>query len=270
MNPNEPISPSTRPHEAVLIEAAVRFGQNVQAAPANPVRRQQVFLESACRLLQGHAGVSSIFRISTAGDVQPLGCVSIGWTTPTHQQYASSVLRPLQPEDPLAPMVLTHVRADHSAGGWIRSEAFTDAHWSASTMAPIAAELGIHDIARSVIRLPDSPGPPRHLFAMADVFRAADQPAWTRWQLDLLQAVHRACNWIYNDYSAGHPLPANALSPREQETLTHLLAGASEKEVAARIGRSRHTVHSYVKKIYRQFGVTSRAELLSIFVGPGL
>ena len=45
-------------------------------------------------------------------------------------------------------------------------------------------------------------------------------------------------------------------------TLEHLLTGMSEKEVAAAMELSRHTVHTYVKAIYRAFGVKSRAELL--------
>lgn len=56
------------------------------------------------------------------------------------------------------------------------------------------------------------------------------------------------------------------LGARQRETLMHLCSGASEKEIAARIGRSHHTVHSYVKTIYRQLGVTSRAELVAMLM----
>lgn len=59
------------------------------------------------------------------------------------------------------------------------------------------------------------------------------------------------------------PPPEPELSPRLRETLEYLLAGDSEKQVAARLGISRHTVHLYVTALYRHFGVNSRAELLS-------
>ena len=62
-----------------------------------------------------------------------------------------------------------------------------------------------------------------------------------------------------------HPEPAD-LSPRMRQTLDRLLAGDSEKEIAAHFGRSRHTVHVYVKKLYLRFGVSSRGELFSLFV----
>jgi DNA-binding NarL/FixJ family response regulator len=53
------------------------------------------------------------------------------------------------------------------------------------------------------------------------------------------------------------------LSPRLEQTLGHLLAGASEKQVAGHLKLSRHTVHVYVKALYRRYGVSSRAELLA-------
>lgn len=62
------------------------------------------------------------------------------------------------------------------------------------------------------------------------------------------------------------PAPAVPLSPRTRQTLDCLLAGDSEKQVAARLGLSRHTVHVYVKTLYRRFGVSSRGELFARFV----
>jgi DNA-binding CsgD family transcriptional regulator len=53
------------------------------------------------------------------------------------------------------------------------------------------------------------------------------------------------------------------LSPRQEQTLGYLLAGDSEKQVARKLNLSQHTVHVYVKALYRRFGVSSRAELLA-------
>lgn len=58
------------------------------------------------------------------------------------------------------------------------------------------------------------------------------------------------------------------LPPRVRETLEHMLTGDSEKQVALRMGVSRHTVHVYVKALYRHFQVSSRGELLAKFVSP--
>ncbi len=62
------------------------------------------------------------------------------------------------------------------------------------------------------------------------------------------------------------PLCAADLSRRQQQTLTCLLSGDSEKQIAAKLALSRHTVHVYVKGLYRHFGASSRGELLARWV----
>jgi len=56
------------------------------------------------------------------------------------------------------------------------------------------------------------------------------------------------------------------LSPRQQEVLHLLLSGDSEKEIASRLNRSVHTVHTFVRQIYDAFGVRSRGELMAMFI----
>lgn len=57
------------------------------------------------------------------------------------------------------------------------------------------------------------------------------------------------------------------LPPRRRQVLDALLEGKSEKEVAKLLKLSVHTVHVHVKAIYKQFGVTTRAELLAACLG---
>jgi DNA-binding CsgD family transcriptional regulator len=61
---------------------------------------------------------------------------------------------------------------------------------------------------------------------------------------------------------------ASALRPRERQVLAELLEGAPYKLVAIQMGISVHTVHDYVKAIFREFGVTSKGELLARFRSP--
>jgi DNA-binding CsgD family transcriptional regulator len=56
------------------------------------------------------------------------------------------------------------------------------------------------------------------------------------------------------------------LSPREAQTSRFLLQGFTEKQIAKQMYLSPHTVHTYIKSVYRQFGVTSRAEFTALFV----
>jgi DNA-binding CsgD family transcriptional regulator len=69
----------------------------------------------------------------------------------------------------------------------------------------------------------------------------------------------------------GYALPSaddRVLSPREKRVLALFAAGASEKEAAAALGISTHTVHGYAKSLYRSLTVHSRAELLARFGKP--
>lgn len=59
------------------------------------------------------------------------------------------------------------------------------------------------------------------------------------------------------------PLNSSKLSRRRRETLEYLMRGLSEKEVAARMNLTRHTVHQHVKAIYRAMRVHTRSELMS-------
>jgi pSer/pThr/pTyr-binding forkhead associated (FHA) protein len=56
------------------------------------------------------------------------------------------------------------------------------------------------------------------------------------------------------------------LSEAQRRVTILLLGGRSEKEAAARLRLSQHTVHNHIKEIYRRLEVNSRAELLALFV----
>lgn len=61
-------------------------------------------------------------------------------------------------------------------------------------------------------------------------------------------------------------LSRDGLSARLRETLSLLLDGLSEKQVARRMHLSTGTVHEYVGVLYKHFRVSSRGELLAYFV----
>jgi len=66
--------------------------------------------------------------------------------------------------------------------------------------------------------------------------------------------------------SSNHLGPGAGLPPRLHQTLGRLLAGDSEKQIAARLGVSPHTIHVYVKNLYKRYKVNSRGELLAHFL----
>jgi DNA-binding NarL/FixJ family response regulator len=61
-------------------------------------------------------------------------------------------------------------------------------------------------------------------------------------------------------------LSRDGLSKRLRETLSLLLEGYSEKQVASELNLGVRTVHDYVTMLYQHFQVSSRAELLAYFI----
>jgi DNA-binding CsgD family transcriptional regulator len=66
--------------------------------------------------------------------------------------------------------------------------------------------------------------------------------------------------------AAGGATSTPLLPPRLRRTLERLLAGESDKEIAQKLGISRHTVHEYVGDLYRRFGVSGRGELMAMLL----
>jgi DNA-binding CsgD family transcriptional regulator len=62
-----------------------------------------------------------------------------------------------------------------------------------------------------------------------------------------------------------HPV-RSVLTPGRLRVLACLVEGLTEKEVAARLNLSRHTVHNHIRDIYAHLGVRSRGELLAMFI----
>jgi DNA-binding CsgD family transcriptional regulator len=56
------------------------------------------------------------------------------------------------------------------------------------------------------------------------------------------------------------------IPPRLRPVLHCLLQGDAEKQIARKLGLSRHTVHEYAKILYRTLAVTTRGELLARFI----
>ena len=79
------------------------------------------------------------------------------------------------------------------------------------------------------------------------------------------QALADVCRGIAVELGTLQPKPQTdpELPRRLRETLECLLLGDSEKQVAAKLGLSPHTVHIHVKRLYRHFDVSSRGELLA-------
>jgi len=99
-------------------------------------------------------------------------------------------------------------------------------------------------------------------------YRAAADRPFDVADRHLLHIFHRECGALLETPARAIDEPApETLAPREEQTLHLLLTGLSDKEIAQRMGISRHTVNQYTKAIYRSYGVCSRSALLARTIG---
>jgi len=64
--------------------------------------------------------------------------------------------------------------------------------------------------------------------------------------------------------------PPTTLSPREYQVLTDITRGFSHDEIAQRLGVSRHTLLTYVRRIYVKLDVHSKVEAINVARMQGL
>lgn len=87
-------------------------------------------------------------------------------------------------------------------------------------------------------------------------------------EMRLLAYALRGIKWFHKQIMLGHGLlvATSPVSPSERKVLHLLLTEASEKEIASQLGLSPSTTHQYITGIFRKFGVSGRAGLVSLWL----
>lgn len=204
--------------------------------------------------MRGFGGDQSAF--------ESLALHRVGWPSEQAErdwaQYAESSPMERKPEYPVlrdfdGPMVTLQRDNIWPREAWYRSKTFNEVHRA----------CGIDDYIISIRRLPRL----GH-FTSLFIHRAVDDPAFTSRDVELLNLVHHEIGEMIGGELAAAAEPAlRQLTPRQREVLDYLLDGDSEKQIAFALDLSRATVHEHVTAIYRHFEVSSRPELLALFIG---
>jgi len=88
---------------------------------------------------------------------------------------------------------------------------------------------------------------------------------------ELAGQVLRGMKWFHRQVLLSHGLgiAETPLTPNERRVLRVLLTGATAKALADSLGVTAGTAHQYSLALYRKFGVSSKAELLSLWLSRG-
>ncbi|GLQ97758.1 hypothetical protein GCM10007863_21780 [Dyella mobilis] len=87
-------------------------------------------------------------------------------------------------------------------------------------------------------------------------------------EIAVLAYALRGIKWFHRHLLLGHGLlmVSSPLTPSERKILQLLLTDATEKRIASQAGMTPATTHQYIVGIYRKFGVSSRAGLMSLWL----
>lgn len=196
------------------------------------------------------------------GPMRSLATHRVGWADPASEerwaQYAQTVPVQRTPEFPyinrFAGDRLTLSRDEiWGRETWYRSKTFNEIHRA----------CGIDDYVMSV-RATDIPGRSLSIW----VHRGVGEKGFTECERAQICIVHDIISHELGGFLARADEPRLAtLTARQRQVLARLLRGDAEKQIAFEFDLGRATVHDHVLALYRHFGVSSRGELLSRFVG---
>lgn len=224
-------------------------------------QREERFLAATLKITGGKAILLTAFQLPLSTRNRTSRHAQLGFTnssTPAVNRY----LRDLTPRDPaLIALLEKQARTRRHSVCMSRQRLVGDRRWENSEFYKrICRSANVDHPFYSL--LTDATHERASLLTLFGSTQSPPLPRHTT-TLHMLHAYARCALGLATPPGAD---AVSQLSPRQRETLDILLCGHSEKQIAAKLSRSVHTVHTHVKAIYRAFDVSTRAELLSKFV----
>lgn len=242
------------------------------AAASDPTVRVTRVMEAVLDRIGSIGGFMTLFELDPGAGVRMLRGIDLGKWEPRQRAARDAYFAtPDHEEDPFLEAyarggTLTEPRAA------IRHELVSDAVWYGCEHVRVFRERAGMDSA-IYVTVPAFEGE-KGAMAGAGVFRGWSVCANRPWKAPAFTVAEKellltAFVGITPQLKGTWDPPVTTAEQKRAELplrlrkcLACLMAGDSEKQVAAKLGLSQHTVHTYVKKLHAHFGVSSRSELL--------
>jgi DNA-binding CsgD family transcriptional regulator len=198
-----------------------------------------------------------------------LGTAVWGWENGYDRAAWLKMLATFQKNPLYNPLINAYLaRSAHTAGTCLaRADLLTEAEWHRhEEYLALHRSVGADETLVCFRPIPGPDDEVSEVFLCRDIgdrgFSLRDRAVVQ----EAMAAVGPLVGWPLGRF--GDPSPSD-LPRRVRQVLRCLLEGDSDKQVATRMGLTRHTVNQYVKAIYRHFGVGSRPELLARWIRRG-
>ncbi|HEX3356689.1 MAG TPA: helix-turn-helix transcriptional regulator [Tepidisphaeraceae bacterium] len=236
--------------------ALLRLVGEVTELPADKVIRRTHVLTELLKLVGGRSAAAMEMALPGEGPLaRPGTIININTSCETEARYSELFLVHNDPADPaltefLAARGQTITMVRHVQD----REYYRSAHYDI-----VRRPFDIDHSLYCRLTLPDGND------MSIGVQRAHGDPEFSERDKAIVHLLHTNAPHVYYAPATAR-VELEALAPRLQPVLRYLLQGDAEKEVAAKLKLSRHTVHRYTQAIYKELGVHSRGELLAKYV----
>jgi DNA-binding CsgD family transcriptional regulator len=235
------------------IAALLKLVGEVTELPSDKVVRRKHVLSGLLKMIGGRSAVLVEMALPGEGPFARAGAIiNVDYSCESEARYTEMCLIHNAPADPslceflkARGQTITMVR-DIDENEWYRSDHYNIVRRPFDMDHSLYCRLTLPDGQDIAVGLQRCPG----------------DPEFSEREKAMVHLLHSSAPHVYSA-TAPSQLELESLAPRLKPVLRYLLQGDAEKEVAAKLKLSQHTVHRYTQTIYRQLDLHSRGELLA-------
>ena len=253
------------------VSAVIRLVREVCDRWDDPASWREHLLHGACQLVNGHsANMLADYEPQPGwfGNVAVIAAVGLpAEAKPLLQPYVSQIdQRQIDDVSENLMPAMAGIYAQMKSQGWVTMAGSENASEESREAGVIGHEfLKRVDWGPSVtsIRIVDVPRRPECI----NMYRPQGAQPFGPREVALIKLLHDEISPLVGvRLTTEEHISRDGLSKRLRETLSLLLEGYSEKQVAYELRLAQRTVHDYVTMLYEHFQASSRAELLAYFI----
>jgi DNA-binding CsgD family transcriptional regulator len=244
------------------IRSVFRLLGEMRELKARTAAWQEHMIVGLCRFTGARQGASMHWRgFTSAGRIELLDFSAGGWAEPSSALLWAEMMRR---EDWRGDPILNRTSPiRHAVATRVREQLVDDRDWYRSEVVQAIAQIAkVDNPLVSFFRR----NPPDEVSGIS-LQRGANDRRFSERDRRLLHLFNLERRRLYDSGAFDRVEESRELSPRLKQVLDLLLVGDGEKQVARKLGLSKHTVNDYVKGLYKRFDVHSRGELMARFVG---